>query len=128
MPSAAAPRNAPDLGDVYRADPRTSVNGDVHGDHKRPVVVVELRSRVAMTLTRTTQRPSKGVRSVRSRVSPSLQLTKPGWWTDLNQRPLSRRQLAKPELCAYLGRLCDPERGEVLRFWDITKSLGKEGL
>lgn len=120
--------SGPVPGDVYRASPKTSVNGDVHGDHGRPVVVVEYLRNVAKTLARTTQKPPKGARSIKSRASSSLRLTKPGWWTDLNQRPLTRRQLADPELCTYLGRLCDPERREVIHFWGVTKGLGRENL
>lgn len=87
--------------------------------------VVELRVRVAMTLTRTTHPDSD--RALESPKSPAIGLTRDGWWTDKNQRPIPLAWLTDASLCRYLGRLPDGEREKLLHFWKMTKALGKEG-
>lgn len=113
----------PDLGDVYRASPATTPQGDAHGDNARPVGVVELTPRVAKTLTRTTN-PRRDVRVIESPANPRLGLVA-GAWTDHKPRPVMLHWFATPN-CAYLGALDEAEHEALLRFWETTKMLGRE--
>lgn len=114
-------------GDVYRTSPDTSASGDVHGENKRICGVVELTRRSVLTLTRTT-RPEKHARKLESAKNKQMGLTKAAWWTDVNQRPLSRSWLADPARVEYLGRLPDPESRQLAEFWQMSKMLGRTNL
>lgn len=115
-------------GQLYLASPQTSTNGDVHGANWRPCAVVELSGRTVRTVTRTTQQPSRDERAIASDVNPSIGLSKPGWWTDRNQRPLLLIWLENAEMCKYLGVLAPSETENLLDFWRKTKMLGRENL
>lgn len=117
----------PTLGDVYRTDPSTSASGDVHGDHGRLSAVVELMKRAVQTLTRTTH-PQRGARKLESPRNPTIGLTKAGWWTDVNQRPLPRGWLADPQKCEYVGGLPESESTELVEFWKQSVLLGRKNL
>lgn len=118
---------APVLGDVYRCAPNTSANGDVHGGNKRLCGTVEVLPRVITTLTRTTH-PEPGARTLESDKRPEIGLTKDGYWTDHNQRPLARTWLADAAKCEYVGRLPETETVALVKFWDTAKLLGRKGL
>ena len=113
----------PEVGDAYRCSPKTSVNGDAHGDNKRICGVVEVMPRSVVALTRTTH-PEGDARTVESPKGSVPGFTKDAWWTDRNQRPLVRAWLRDGDLCEYLGRLPQGEKEELLRFWETTKMLG----
>jgi hypothetical protein len=112
----------PDLGDVYRAAPTTTPFGDAHGDHGRPVGVVEHAVHVVHTLTRTTH-PRRSARRLDSPANPRLGL-KAAAWTDDKPRPIQYTKFVTGE-CAYLGPLDDDEREALLGFWRTTKMLGR---
>ncbi len=113
------------VGDVYRADPTTSLTGDAHGSKPRPIAVVECRQRVAVTLTRTTH-PGKDARRLESPADPAIGLTKGGWWTDASQRPIFYKHFADAKKLKYLGRLSEEQTDELVGFWNRTKMLGRE--
>lgn len=115
----------PETGDVYRVSPKTSVNGDKHGSNGRPAAVVETSQRAVHTLTRTTH-PEKNARTLRSAKNDAIGLTKEGYWTDVNQRPVPRSALAKKALCRYLGRLPEDETRALASFWATTLMLGRK--
>ncbi len=112
----------PDLGDVYRAAPTTTPLGDAHGDHGRPVGVVEHAVHVVHTLTRSTH-PRPSARKLDSPANRRLGL-RAGTWTDEKPRPIRYAKFATDE-CAYLGPLDDDEREALLNFWRSTKMLGR---
>lgn len=76
------------------------------------------------TLTRTTH-PEPGSRTLPSPKNPAIGLTKDGYWTDRNQRPLARRWLDDPARCKYLGLLPSAQRDALVGFWNTTKMLGR---
>lgn len=117
----------PEIGDVYRVSPKTSVNGDKHGSNGRPAAVVETTKRAVHTLTRTTH-PEPNSRTLHSPRNDKIGLTKEGHWTDVNQRPLPRSALAKPTLCRYLGRLPEDEAHALEAFWATSVILGRKNL
>ena len=80
-----------------------------------------------MTLTRTTH-PEPGARTLESQEMRELGLTKDGYWTDHNQRPLPHAWLADAARCAYTGRLPESETGALVAFWETTKLLGRKCL
>lgn len=118
--------NDPQPGDVFRASPDTSVDGDAHGDNARPVGVVERLSRVAYCLGRSTH-PEKDARTLPSPAQPNLGLHKEAHWQDRHQRPVARRYWGT-EHFVYLGRLSDSEREALAKFWTTTNLLGRKGL
>lgn len=115
-------KHDPQLGDVYLASPKTTPFGDAHGDNARPVGITEISKRVISTLTRTTH-PTRDCRKIVSPANPRLSLV-PGWWTDHKPRPIPRRWLDTEE-CRFRGPLDENEREELLRFWQMTKMLGR---
>lgn len=123
----AKTNTVPVLGDVYRCAPSTSANGDVHGGNARLCGTVELLPRSIMTLTRTTN-PERGSKTLESPRQPEIGLTKDGYWTDHNQRPLPRTWLADAAKCEYVGRLPESETDALVNFWATTKLLGRTCL
>lgn len=117
----------PETGDVYRVSPRMSANGDRHGPHARPCAVVDQNKRSIIMLTRTTH-PQRGARTLASAKNEAIGLTKDGYWSDVNQRPVPRPALAKAALCHYLGRLPDDETHELKSFWATSVLLGRTNL
>lgn len=114
----------PELGDIYKASPLTSVNGDAHGQNKRPIGVVKLERRVVRTITRTTQMPAKTDHSIFSAKDHSIGLNKDGYWAGVNTRPVMRRHFADSSICEYLGRLPSPEKESLLQLWNTLDMLG----
>lgn len=114
----------PELGDVYKASPRTSVNGDVHGQNKRPIGVVKLERRVVRTITRTTQVPAKTDHSIFSAKNPTIGLNKDGYWAGINTRPVMRHHFADSSMCEYLGKLPSLEKESLLQLWNTLDMLG----
>lgn len=118
--------NNPQPGDVFRASPATSVDGDAHGKRPRPVGVVERLPRVARCLGRTTH-PDGNAYTETSPANPHLGLTEDAFWQDRHQRPVPRKYWGTSDF-VYLGRLPDPEKEALEKFWDKTKRLGRENL
>lgn len=124
-PVTSKTNTTPVVGDVYRCAPSTSANGDVHGENGRLCGTVEVLPRVITTLTRTTH-PERGARTLESGKRPEIGLTKDGYWTDHNQRPLPRSWLGDAGKCEYTGRLPKSETDALVYFWATTKLLGRE--
>lgn len=117
----------PQPGEVYKASPRTSVNGDRHGKTMtRPVGVVERLPRVAMCLGRSTH-PEKDARTLDSAKNLSIGLTEDAAWQDRFQRPVPRSFWGTPDF-TYAGRLPTQEASDLLQFWAMTTLLGRKGL
>lgn len=117
----------PECGDVYRVSPKMSANGDKHGSNGRLSGVVEVSKRSVHTLTRTTH-PDKGARTLESAKNDAIGLTKDGYWTDVNQRPVPRSALADEARCRYLGRLPEDETRALGSFWATTLMLGRKNF
>lgn len=120
MPAA---KPDPELGDVYWAKPQTSLFGDAHGDNARPVGVVELKPRVAQTLTRTTH-PRKDAMKIESPTNAELGL-QGGWWTDYKPRPIMLATFADANECRYAGPLPENERDDLVDLWQKSRMLGR---
>ena len=115
----------PDLGDVYWTTPKT-VQGRDHGN--RPATPVEVRPRVVLNVTRTTQEPSPSWKHVVSPPSAACGLDKAGWWTERKQRPIPTHWYGSADHCRYAGRLPSEEAAEVAQMWALIKMLGRENL
>lgn len=117
----------PEGGDVYRVSPKMSANGDKHGAKGRLSGVVETSKRAVHTLTRTTH-PERNARTLYSPKKEEIGLTKDGYWTDVNQRPVPRSALDDEALCRYLGRLPEDEARALESFWATTLLLGRKNF
>ena len=117
----------PVVGDVYRLSPRLSVNGDAHGQAKRPAGVVELTEWTVSTITRTTVKNPPG-NAMPSKANLKICLDKDGHWTDVNQRPFARHHLPNPEMCRYLGHLDEDETARLKDFWKLIDALGRRNF
>lgn len=120
------PNNDPQPGDVYKAGPKTSVNGDKHGDNKRPVGVVERLKRVAICLGRS-KHPEADARTLASPANLSIGLDSDAWWQDRHQRPVAKKFWNTGDF-TYAGGLPNDEKEDLIAFWKTTDMLGRRNL
>lgn len=113
----------PQPGDCYKAGPATSIDGDAHGDRRRPVAVVERLERVATCLTRTTH-PEPGADTIPSPADPSIGLSQEGCWTNRHQRSIPARFWGTDDF-VYAGLLPESEAEELQQFWQRLGLLGR---
>lgn len=120
------PDGNPQPGEVYLAHKDTSPDRDVHGENRRRVGVVERLKNVALCVGRTTH-PDTDANTIPSPKNPAIGLSEDGYWQDRHQRPVPRRFWGT-EKFAYAGALPDEEKEALLRFWKMTKLLGRTNL
>ncbi len=112
----------PQPGDLYRASPSTSTNGDRHGNNARPVAVAQRNPNVAICVNRTTN-PDSSVRKIESPAKPEHNL-KQAWWQARFHRTVHRKWWGTPDF-RYVCRLPESEASAVAEFFKISVMLGE---
>lgn len=113
----------PQPGDLYMASPRTSFNGDAHGDNARPFGVAKRNPRVAICVNRTTN-PEKDARTIPSPAKPELNLVD-AYWQSRFHRTVHRKWWGTDDF-RYLDRLPTTEAADLARFFAISEMLGED--
>ena len=117
------PHADPQPGDLYMASPRTSFNGDRHGDSHRPFGVGKRRPNVAICVNRSTH-PEKDARTIPSPAKPHLGLVEASWQSRFH-RTVHRKWWGTPDF-RYLDRLPAPEAEALAQFFAISEMLGED--
>jgi hypothetical protein len=110
----------PEPGDVYGAEPSVLLGGDAHPAKRR---VAALEPVVGMPWWRTLGRTTTSARQgdLDSPVELSCNLDKPGWWSLRFQHTVETRHFGNSTLCPLYGRLPEPERSRLLKYWEDHK-------
>lgn len=112
----------PQPGEVYMASPKTSFNGDKHGDNARPFGVAKRNPRVAICVNRSTH-PERDARTIESPAMPELGLDD-AYWQSRFHRTVHKKWWGTPDF-RYLGRLPAAEAEALARFFAVSEMLGE---